>query len=127
MTHNTWSARDLELFGAAEEIQISTRGPDGRLRPFVPIWAVAVDAGLFVRSYRGSGGAWYRHATRNAAGVIRIPGHESDVAIAAADAAVREQVDAAYRVKYARYGDSYLQPMLADPAVETTLRIDPVN
>ena len=40
-------------------------------------------------------------------------------------------IDDAYRSKYARYGDTYLQPMLADQAVATTLRLtsrtDPVT
>jgi hypothetical protein len=34
-------------------------------------------------------------------------------------------VDDAYRAKYARYGATYLQPMLAAGAVAATLRLTP--
>ena len=34
-------------------------------------------------------------------------------------------IDDAYRSKYARYGDTYLQPMLADQAIATTLQLTP--
>ncbi|MFE5566595.1 DUF2255 family protein [Amycolatopsis japonica] len=129
MTNTTpaWTGGDLPQFGDAEEIEISTRRPDGALRPFVPIWVVAVDGSLYVRSYRGAEGAWYRHAIKRPAGVVRAPGRQVEVAIAAAEPGVREQVDAAYRAKYARYGATYLQPMLADQAVTATLRLDPAH
>jgi hypothetical protein len=47
--------------------------------------------------------------------------------LAAADPGVREHVDAAYRSKYARYGTTYLQRMLAGQAVAATLRLNPTN
>ena len=34
-------------------------------------------------------------------------------------------IDGAYRSKYARYGDTYLQPMLADQAIAATLQLTP--
>jgi hypothetical protein len=120
-----WPPGDLEQFGGADEISISTRRADGSLRPFVPIWIVAVGEALYVRSYRGVGGAWYRHAAAHPAGAIQARGIHRDVKFIRAEPASRSVVDAAYRAKYARYGDSYLQPMLADQAVGTTLRIDP--
>lgn len=114
-------------FGTAAEIQISTRRADGTLRGFVPIWIVTVDNQLYVRSYRGAGGAWYRHAGAHPTGVIRAGGKQTDVIFAAAGDDVREAVDAAYRAKYARYGDTYLQPMLTDQAAAATLRLNPAN
>ncbi len=130
MTHDAspaWTDGDLALFGDAEEIQISTRRADGTLRLFVPIWVVAVDGGLFVRSYRGTGGTWYRHATERRVGAIRAGGHQTDVVFAAAGDDVCDAVDEAYQTKYGRYGDTYLRPMLAGPAAEATLRIDPAH
>ena len=48
---------ELIRLGGGDEIDISTRRIDGSLRPFVPIWIVAVNGALYVRSYRGTGGA----------------------------------------------------------------------
>ena len=36
----------LNLFGSAEEIEISTRRVGGTLRGYIPIWGAAVDGGL---------------------------------------------------------------------------------
>jgi hypothetical protein len=120
-----WPPDELTRLGGADEIDISTRRRDGSLRPFVPIWTVTVDDALYVRSYRGSGGSWYQHATADPNGAIRAGGLHRDVAFAPADPASRPAVDAAYRVKYARFGDSYLQPMLAEQAVTATLKLTP--
>jgi hypothetical protein len=76
-----------------------------------------------VRSYRGTGGAWYRHATTRPEGAIKINGLQRNVTLAAADPATRDEVDAAYRTKYARYGESYLTTMLGEQAVASTLTL----
>jgi hypothetical protein len=131
MTHSStpaWSAGPLARFGGADEIEISTRRDDGSLRPFVPIWVVAVGDALYVRSYRGPGGAWYRHAIQHPAGAIRAAGQPADVTFTPVGQQQRDlikAIDDAYRGKYARYGDTYLQPMLADQAVATTLQLTP--
>jgi hypothetical protein len=80
-----------------------------------------------VRSYRGGDGAWYRHATEHPLGTIRFGSHQVEVTFAPASRDARTAIDAAYRAKYARYGDSYLRPMLAEPAVTATLRVIPQN
>jgi hypothetical protein len=121
----TWSEDDLTRLGGAEQIDISTRRRDGSLRPFVPIWIVTVDGALYVRSYRGTGGAWYRHATAHPAGTIRANGVQRDVTFTPADAAVRDAIDAAYRTKYGRYGASYLRTMLDEEAAATTMQLSP--
>jgi hypothetical protein len=69
-----------------------------------------------VRSYRGRDGAWYRHATARPAGAIRTAGQQADVTFTPIDLHQRDLLEAigdAYRAKYGRYGDRYLQPMLA--------------
>jgi hypothetical protein len=123
----------IDRLGNADEIQISTRRPDGTLRRFVPIWVVTVDRRLYVRSYRGADGAWYRHANAAASagssGAIRVDGQQLDVTFTDVDpglADLQGAISEAYRAKYARYGNTYLQPMLANRAVATTLRLDPI-
>lgn len=129
MTHSStsaaWLSGALARFGAADEMEISTRRRDGSLRPFVPIWIVAVGDALYVRSYRGAGGAWYRHAIQHRVGAIRAVGQQADVTFTPAGQQhdLMQAVDDAYRSKYARYGDSYLQPTLVGQAVATTLQL----
>ncbi|ORA26023.1 DUF2255 family protein [Mycobacterium aquaticum] len=120
-----WPPGVLDRFRSAGEIEISTRRIDGSLRGYVLIWAVVVDGELYVRSYHGGEGAWYRHAVAHPAGSIWTGGQQMDVTFAPAGQDVGPAVDGAYRAKYARYGDSYLRPMLADKAVAATLRVDP--
>jgi hypothetical protein len=125
---SAWPADTLDRFGAADEIDISTRRADDSLRGFVPIWIVTVDNALYVRSYRGRDGAWYRYATARPAGAIRTAGQQVDVTFTVIDPHQRDLLAAigdAYRATYGRYGDRYLQPMLAEQAVAATLRLIP--
>lgn len=57
----TWAGTECEAIGQPDELEIATSRPDGSLRPFVQIWVVHVGDDLYVRSYRGEGGMWYRH------------------------------------------------------------------
>jgi hypothetical protein len=125
-----WTLDELERVGATTELEITTARRDGSLRSWLPIWVVRVDDELYVRSFRGTAGAWYRHATAHPHGRIRVEGRERDVIFhrpQAADTAVQLGIDQAYRTKYARYGDAYLRPMLTDQAVATTLRLLPAD
>jgi hypothetical protein len=117
-----WSADELARIGAAEELEVAPRRPDGTLRRAVPIWVVRVGDELYVRSWRGSGGAWFGAAQRQRTGHVRAGGVEKDVDFADADSEVADAVDAAYREKYARY-PSYVEPMVSEQARATTLRL----
>jgi hypothetical protein len=121
----SWPAEELFRLGDTEQIDISTRRRDGSLRPFVPIWVAAVDGAVYVRSYRGMGGAWFRHASTHPDGAIRVNGSQRDVTFTAADPATRDSIDAAYRTKYSRYADTYLKAMLDQAAVATTIKLIP--
>ena len=48
------------------EIDIATRRKDGSLRSYVPIWVVSDGSDVYVRSWKGTDGAWYRHASARA-------------------------------------------------------------
>jgi hypothetical protein len=120
-----WTTAELDRVDGADELQITTARRDGSLRSWVPIWAVRVGNELFVRSYRGTDGAWYRHATQLPNGRIRANGMERGVAFDSADENFTTAVDEAYRAKYARYGSTYLRPMLAEQARAATLRLTP--
>jgi hypothetical protein len=120
---STWTTEELDLVGTADELRITTVRGDGSLRRWVPIWVVRVGADLYVRSYHGTGGAWYRHAIQRSEGRIRAGGVERDVVFDKPDDAVRAVIDDAYRAKYARYGGTYLLPMISADAAAATLRL----
>ena len=99
-----WTPHQLDHIGAADELEITTRRPDGSLRDWVPIWVVRIHDDLYVRSYRGAEGAWFRHATAAGSALIRVGGLERDVVLSAPpDVSVHAQIDDVYRDKYGRY------------------------
>ncbi|WP_376768886.1 DUF2255 family protein [Amycolatopsis acididurans] len=79
------------------------RGADGTLRLWASIWLVRTGHEIYVRSYRGTSGAWYRHASAQGRARIRPAGAEHVVTAEKPGVGSREDIDAAYREKYARY------------------------
>jgi hypothetical protein len=120
----TWTSDELDRIGSADELEIAARRADGTLRRAVPIWVVRVGDELYVRSWRGRDGAWFRGAQARREGHISAGGVEKDVAFVDASAEVNDAVDDGYREKYARYA-SYVPPMIAEQARATTLRLVP--
>jgi hypothetical protein len=118
-----WTAEELDTIGAADELRIAALRPDGSLRPYTTIWVVRVGDDLYVRSYRGRDGAWFRSVLRRPEGRIRAGGLTRDVAFTEAAEAGQAGVDQAYRSKYARHGASYVDPMVAPAARAATLRL----
>ncbi len=121
---NTWTADQLDTLGIANEIGIAPRQTDGSLRAFTTIWIVRIDDDLYVRSYNGPGGSWYRAARRAGRGRARAAGIEHDVAFEPATVEP-DQVDDAYRAKYGR--SSYVGTMTTGDTATTTLRLVPVG
>src|SRR4051812_33303295 len=100
----TWTASDLDRIGRADELELSSRRPDGTLRPYVTMWVVRAGAGLCVRSAHGPDNGWYRRAVESGHGRVRAGGVEHDVTFTAAEPDVGDAIDAAYHAKYDRYG-----------------------
>ena len=121
---SVWTSDELDRIGTAEELRLTTRRPDGTLRKPVTIWVIRHGDDLYVRSYRGPGGAWYRHAREHREGRVQAGGVDKDVRFADARHDLDDQIDAAYRAKYGRYS-SYVEPMVAPAARATTLRLLP--
>lgn len=122
---STWSTDDLDRISGADELHIAPRRADGTLRKPTTIWVVRDGEELYVRSWRGADGAWWRTAHASHGGHVTAGGVDSDVAFTeVSDTALNDQVDAAYRSKYGRYSE-YVEPMVADAARATTLRLTP--
>jgi hypothetical protein len=121
-----WTSDELGTIGDAAELEIAPLRPDGTPRKPVTIWVVRDGDDLYVRSYRGGGSAWFRGAEVSHEGHIRAGGVDKDVTfVDVADAGVNDQIDAAYRAKYRRFGASYVDPMVAERARTATLRLAP--
>jgi len=121
----TWTSSELSKISTAEELEIAPRRRDGTLRQPVIIWVVRVGDGLYVRSYRGPDGAWFRAAQVGHEGRIWAGGVEKDVTFAnETDPNINDQVDAAYRSKYGRY-PQYVAPMVTAEARSTTIKLAP--
>ncbi|MGR6919208.1 DUF2255 family protein [[Actinomadura] parvosata] len=121
-----WTSDILDRIGTADELRITPDRPDGTPGKAVPIWVVRDGDDLYIRSYRGQNGAWYRAARATGHGRISAAGLDITVTLTpVADAAANDRLDAAYLAKYGRYGDAYTGPMTAAPARATTLRIGP--
>ncbi len=120
-----WTDDQLAALARSTELRISTPRRDGTDRPLIPIWSVIVDGELYVRSYLGERGAWYRGAIAHRCGRIAAPGVDAAVVFERADAdGLAERIDAAYAAKHA--GSPYLPPMLEPAARTAALRVLPL-
>jgi hypothetical protein len=122
-----WTRNDLERIGAADELQLATFKKDGTLRKPVVIWVVRVGDDLYVRSYRGREGAWFRHVQLRPEGRVVAGGVTKDVTFVdvSDDEALNNKIDAAYQSKYRRYSATFVGPMIAPQARATTLKLVP--
>lgn len=109
----------------ADEVRISSYRADGSLRPWVIIWAVVVDGGIYARSANGAEGRWYGRALASDRGRIRVGSDEWDVTFEhPVDEAVEPAIDAEYSRKYARYA-SIVRGIVGPSWYDITLRLVP--
>jgi hypothetical protein len=96
----------------------------GRPAIRVPIWIVAVQGQLYVRSWKGDAGLWYRRARRYGTGSVIIRGREHPVRfVPMDDPALDAAIDHRYLVKYRK--SPHAQAMIDPPAAGTTLLLEP--
>lgn len=122
---STRASDELSKLGAAEEVQIAARGRDGKLRKPVTVWVVPYGDSLYVRSVKGTNGAWFRGVQETHSGRILAGGAEHDVTFVDADHNINDDVDAAYRAKYHRYAGRILNSVLTAEARSTTINLMP--
>lgn len=122
----SWTTDQLNRIAAGDELQIATQRSYATMHRPVPVWVVRHGDAVYVRSYRGTDGGWYRGARAHGRGHVSANGVEADVTFAhVTDDDINAEVDAAYRSKYARYGPRFLDPMTAPRARATTLKLIP--
>ncbi len=119
-----WSPQVLADIAGSDDLKIAPFREDGVTYGTLNwIWSVVVDGELYVRAWNGQRSRWYQAAMTQRAGRITAGGHTVEVDFAAADATVKDAVDAAYTRKYA--GSPYLPPRLQSAPVPATVRIRP--
>ena len=121
-----WTKDELDKIGQAQELEIASLRRDGTLSNPVTIWVVRIGNDLYVRSYKGRRGTWFRAALVRHEGHIRAGGIEKDVTfVEETDSAIDGQLDTAYRIKYRGYSPQYVDPMVAAAARAATIRLVP--
>jgi len=122
MTHDDTTVQDEAA--RADEVTISVVG---RSSKDVPIWIVRSGDELYVRSYRGPAGRWYRDVLAAGEARLGVGGRQVDVRAEPVADASRDDIDDAYRRKYGHYRPAYIDPMTSDEVVSTTLRLVPAG
>ena len=123
---NAWTSDELNKIAGAEELQIASVRGDGTLRKPVTIWVVRVSDDLYVRAYKGRGSSWFRGIQDRHEGHIRAGGVDKDVTfVEETDPDINDQIDAAYRAKYQRYGSGYITSMVSQEVRAATIKLVP--
>ena len=122
---SAWTSDELNKIGVAEEVQITSRRPDGTLRKPVTVWVARDGDSLYLRSVKGPTGAWFRGVQESHQGRIRAGGLEKDATFIDANHDIDDTVDAAYRAKYRRYAGNILNSVLTPQARSATVKLVP--
>jgi hypothetical protein len=122
---SAWTSEELARIGTADELEIASRRRDGTLGNPRTIWVVRVGDDLYVRSMYGRAGGWFPATQVRHQGHIQAGGVERDVTFADADPDLNEQIDAAYRDKYRRYGDRIIGGVVNPEARAATIKLVP--
>ncbi|WP_347354904.1 DUF2255 family protein [Intrasporangium sp.] len=119
---NTWTPQQLAAIDADSEIRVAAHRRDGTLRSPRIVWHVVVGDSLYIRSVRGTSGAWYRGVQHTGTGRIEADGRRTEVAFTH-DRSHDDDIDRAYHDKYGHGGP--VQAITSPEARATTLRVDP--
>jgi hypothetical protein len=118
-----WDAQTFDELAAVRNLDIVVPAP-GHDAIRTPIWVVSLGENLYVRSWKGQEGRWYRRARRHGAGAVVTKGGERNVRfVPVTDVALDAAIDREYVAKYGNSGPA--QAMVRPPASGTTLRVEP--
>lgn len=120
-----WPREELEKIAAADELQLASARPDGRLRKPVTIWVVRLGDDIYVRSVNGRNSHWFRGVEDRHEGHIRAGGVDKGVRFVEAGDDVNDEIEAAYRTKYRHYNASVVDPLFTPGAKAATLELVP--
>lgn len=125
MTGSELDQATLELLDRTKEVDMRTPRRDGS-ESSRPIWVVVVDGDVYVRSYRGARGAWFRRALADGRATIAV--HETTVPVGVEpdhDEQVNRRVSEAFQAKYGEGSPESTATMIDAERSATTLRLVP--
>jgi len=116
-----FDAETLRRLSMAREVWIRT---DKRPNSAVIIWVVVADGDVFVRSWRGASGRWYRDLAQGGLASLEFNGSRLPVqAVPAIDAAAIARVSDGFLQKYRT--SAHAQEMVRAEILSTTLQLEP--
>ncbi len=119
-----FDSKTLDALRNVEEIRIATTAPGAKKKHRATIWVIVVDDDVFIRSFTGPKGKWYRNVLANPEADVEFDGKAIHVrAIPVKDRATIEAVSRAYLEKYR--DSRYAKDMVRDEVLPTTLRLEP--
>jgi hypothetical protein len=120
----TWTKEDLDRMRKSDDLHVAPFREDGVTYGTATwIWSVVVGDALFVRAYNGQDSRWYQAALRQKAGRIVTAGMTTEVSFEPVVGSINDQIDDAYRAKYA--DSPYLGSMIGKRARAATMKIVP--
>ena len=122
---SAWTNDELTSIGTADELELASARRDGTLGRPRTIWVVRVGVDLYVRSMHGRAGGWFPATQARHHGHIRAGGVDMDVTFTDADPDLNDQIDAAYRDKYRRYGERIIGGVVNPAARAATIKLVP--
>ena len=116
-----FDADTLRELRDVQEVRIRTeKHPESA----VVIWVVVADGEVFVRSWRGAKGRWYRDLAAGGPATLEFAGRRLAVqAIPASDPGAIARASREFLRKYQR--SSHAQEMVRSETLPTTLRLEP--
>jgi hypothetical protein len=120
----TFDSATLDKLRNVEEIRIETASPGTKTKHRATIWVVVVEGEVFVRSFTGPKGKWYRNVMANPEANLEVEGKTIHVkAIPVSDQKSIEAVSQAYLEKYS--GSPYAKDMVRPEVAPTTRLLEP--
>ena len=116
-----FDADALRDLGATKEVRIRTAKHPGNA---VVIWVVVADDRVFVRSFRGASGRWYRDLQAGGDATLEVKGRE--LAVRASPEREPSAIDRVSQEFLRKYRpSSYAEAMVKQDILATTLRLEP--
>jgi hypothetical protein len=123
----SWTDDELATLRTAGSLQLEAAPVDQPATGRVEIGVVTFGGAAYLRAYRRTGSTWFQATRAFGRGTIRAGDLERDVVFEAADPASANQIDAAYRSKYGRYGAAAVGFAINPLSRAATVKITPVE
>jgi hypothetical protein len=115
---------DADTLRALRDVREAAIRTEKHAKSAVVIWVVVADHEVFVRSWRGTKGRWYRDLAAGGPATLEFAGRQLAVrAIPASDPASIARASREYLRKY--QPSSHAQEMVRSEVLPTTLRLEP--